>query len=194
MKKIQLLFILAMISLEAISFAKIKNLGNPLDSIYRGGWLHNQEKDFEDLKKKGVDTIINLEVRSDNDELCSKYKMNCVHHPMMLIPWLDILQKEKTIIKAYWHIINLIDEGHTVYIHCLMGSDRTGLLVAALMLKNMMEQNNHVITQKELTEIFEELYTHKYHFMFFPGIESKILKWIIKTPKWLFKNPFKRTK
>ncbi len=77
MKKIRLLLFLVFTLSQTILFAKIKNFGNPMKNLYRGGWLHNQSKDFKELKQLGVDTIVNLEIKSDNFELCSQYNMKC---------------------------------------------------------------------------------------------------------------------
>ena len=74
--------------------ANISNFSSVIDGVYRGGWLKHKKNDFSELNKLGVDTIINMDFFfKDNKANCSRYKMTCEHHPLLLFPLYDIFYK-----------------------------------------------------------------------------------------------------
>ena len=176
--------------LSSLAFGGIKNLGLSQEGLYRGGKLHGGKADFKELKRLGVDTIINVAVEADNEELCSQYKMKCIHKPAVLVPWFDIFQTTPpTLIESFWIVKNLLENNHKVYVHCRMGSDRTGTLIAALEMNQMRREETGVLSQNNLNRIFSNLHKYKYNQAFFPGVKLRIHNWAKKAPRWFYKNP-----
>ncbi len=171
-------------------FCEIENLGNPLKNLFRGSRLFNGEDDFKQLKEMGVTHIVNLEFKKDDETLCSKYEMTCIHKSTALFPWIESLHNAPpTIIDAYWTVKKLLKDDKKVYVHCHWGSDRTGLLIGALRIAEMKKGlGEKSIPRVHLKALLSELAYHKHHVNLFPGIKIKISHWTKNTPQWFFLN------
>lgn len=108
----------------ARNFAKVN------DCLYRGGLP--SVSDLHELKKMGLKTVVDFNVRGHPEEklTCRKIGLRYIHKP-----W-----------TAWWHhsliwnyygniaeefLIDVNDPSlHPLYIHCLHGRDRTGMLIA----------------------------------------------------------------
>ena len=189
MKRLITIFTLVFLLFPVSSFANIKNLGQPLEGLYRGAKIES-EKDFKSLKELNVTTIITLTRKPDDEALCKRYNMNCIHMRTFLFPWFEALQKTKTsIIKTYWLIKKLLTEKEVIYLHCRKGSDRTGQVVAALQLAKTIEESKGLMPEDEAMKVITELNNHDYSHRIYPGIKIKIYRWMEDHPEWFTEEP-----
>jgi len=104
---------------------KLKNTYKVSEKYYRGGFIAC-EYDILRLKRKGVTDIVNLtESQKFNPHLADfakKQKMN--YHRIELLPPYGIPTIQK--IKQFFEIIK--QSKGAVYVHCLHGKDRTGIM------------------------------------------------------------------
>lgn len=98
------------------NFAKISN------ALYRGA--QPTKLGFEELKKAGIKTIVNL--RSYH---CDFYKIQGQGFRYFHIPCQAHWTKEKRVAQFLKIMEN--KENYPVFVHCKHGADRTGLMVAA---------------------------------------------------------------
>ncbi|MFA5794321.1 MAG: protein-tyrosine phosphatase family protein [Candidatus Brocadiia bacterium] len=103
------------------SIPGLENFAKITDNIYRGA--QPTAEGFAALKKMGVKTVINLRDRHSDAELLKGLGLKCIDIPSMAS---DIQETNiYTFIKAVTNPAN-----QPVFIHCLHGSDRTGLMLA----------------------------------------------------------------
>jgi len=118
----------------AVSSCAINNWGVVAEGIFRGEKLNN-EADYSCLSAMGVKTVVNLRYfHEDRQKLCAKHGLNCVSYPIKLITGLNF--KYETLQKAFYFVLAERAAGRKVYFHCMHGSDRTGLLSAAIMIRD----------------------------------------------------------
>ncbi|MFA6433498.1 MAG: tyrosine-protein phosphatase [Elusimicrobiales bacterium] len=116
---------------------------------YRGG--QPAPATYRFLKDRGVDTIINIRNMTLPDwKQCKKIGIKCVNHPIWA---LDpdilggvtigdkelggiVLHENKYFLAAYRTAVKELKAGRTIYIHCQGGTDRTGAVAAALMIRS----------------------------------------------------------
>lgn len=131
----------------------IRNLREVHPWLFRGGEPPPQA--FKTLKQMGVTTIVDLRdsAKTANTEksLCKRYGMNFVHIPMS-----HRVAPTKQQINEFLKVVATAKE-HTgqgsVFVHCTMGDDRTGCMVAISR-----------IAQDDYT--FEKAYEEMLHFGF----------------------------
>lgn len=128
---------------------KIYNFAKVNDAYYRGG--QPLERDFADLQALGVKTIINLtnedDGRQEERALAELHGMRYVHIPMTTrTPPTD----EQI---AFFMAIVDSGDGQPVYVHCVGGRHRTGVMTAV-----------YRMTKDGLTgdEAFKEMKRYKY--------------------------------
>ena len=97
------------------------------DTLYRGS--RPSKYDFSKLKDLGISTIIDLSVEEqdiDEEEYAKNYGMNYVSMP---VDGFTNIPKDDQL-KMFFNIIKQAKEqGEKVFVHCLYGEDRTGLMV-----------------------------------------------------------------
>ena len=112
------------------------NFGMVSEGIYRGG-RPKTAGNFDYLKNLGVSTVIDLEYfHEDSPVFCRPRGLNCVREPLLLFPFGDEFFNWKTFREAFRLVLSERAQGRVVYFHCKDGSDRTGALAAALMIRN----------------------------------------------------------
>ena len=93
-------------------------------------------RDYRLLQPLGVDTVLNLEYfHNEDQDLCRKNSLRCAELPLMLFVGKDLSFDWQTFRKAFRFVLGERAAGKKVYFHCLHGSDRTGALATALMLR-----------------------------------------------------------
>ena len=97
----------------------------------------DEEDDYKFLKEKlNVDTVVNLRyLHSDNQKLCRKYNLKCVNYKILIFPGADTYLNLETLKEAFRFILDERKAGRKVYFHCAAGSDRTGALASAIMIR-----------------------------------------------------------
>jgi tyrosine-protein phosphatase SIW14 len=101
--------------------------------LYRGG--QPTSDGFEDLKKMGVRTVINLRVegteRTRVEALGMKYVHIPIDMPLLQRPWRQIPDKS---VEDFLRIVN-DPANQPVFVHCQRGADRTGTMIALYRVK-----------------------------------------------------------
>ncbi len=137
----------------------IRNLREVHPWLFRGGEPPPQA--FDTLNQMGVTTVVDLRdsVKMANAEkvLCKRYGINFVHIPMS-----HRMAPTKQQINEFLKIVEKAKE-HTgkgsVFVHCTMGDDRTGCMVAI----SRMAQDDYT---------FDEAYEEMLHFGFHRHFDS----------------------
>ena len=101
-----------------------------------------KDEDYAFLKKTGIYTVVNLQypfvLFKDYPVLCSKYHLNCAYLPVEIIPRSDLVFDIAALKNAYKFTLDELKAGKEVYLHCYYGQERTGILAAALMIRERM--------------------------------------------------------
>ena len=184
MKKIiSLLFLCATFS----AFAAVKNWDVVIPDVYRGA-APSSTADYQFLKNNGVRYVINLEyIHDDSRRLCQEFDLRCIEHEILLppIPWTDHFFNYGVLKKAYAHILYFLEQGDgAVFIHCRWGSDRTGALASALLIREKACHSNFVpdLLQKEIKQSLD---SHGFHRKLYPKLYRNIQSWAKNVPEWI---------
>src|SRR5690349_16008393 len=96
--------------------------------LYRGG--QPTINGFEDLKKMGIRTVVNLRVddseRKSVEALGMKYVHIPIDMPLLQRPWREIPDKS---VDDFLRTVN-DPANQPVFVHCQRGADRTGTIIA----------------------------------------------------------------
>ncbi len=168
------------------------NFGAVAKGIYRGS-RPKTAGNFDYLKNLGVSTVIDLEYfHEDSPTLCRRYNLNCVREPLLLFPLDDAFFDWKTFRAAFSLVLSEHARGRAVYFHCKDGSDRTGALAAALMIRSAVcgvgqdaAQNGRA--QDALwARVDRTLSQYGFHKVFFV-LHEKIKSWVYdpSNKRWL---------
>ena len=181
MKKllVSLLFVVFSIS----TYAEIpKNFGTVIPNVFRGGIL-TQEIEYKYLRDLGVDTIINLEFfHRDSAPYCNNFNFDCQKYSILQIPYFNINLKK---LKEAFNATNIaLKENKKVYIHCFKGSDRTGALSSALMIRYETCGKSYD-PNKLVTEVEDTLAKYNFNRKLFPSLYKEIIGWSKNPPKWI---------
>jgi hypothetical protein len=147
----------------------LANFGMVMKGVYRGA-RPKREADYAFLGKMGIDTTINLQfpymIFKSDPLLCSKYHLNCSYLPVKIIPRSDMVFGMDELKNAYKFTVDEIKAGKTVYVHCFYGQERTGLLVAALIVRERMcgpgTEGNVELKEKTWGEVDEAFRKYGY--------------------------------
>ena len=113
---------------QPISLAGVPNLYQVSDDLYRSG--QPTAEGMRELEKKGIRTVINFRnFHNDDDEVAGT---NLESRRIRINTWDISSQDDEKFLKA------LEESPKPVLIHCLHGSDRTGVMVAVY---RICEQN-----------------------------------------------------
>ena len=131
----------------------VDNFGLVIAGVYRGARVSKEEQ-FKYLKDNGINTLVNVSwPAKDNPELCAKYGFDCSYNAVKIVPGADLYFGMKDLKGAFDFTLDELKAGRKVYIHCHFGRERTGILAAALMIRqNMCEPSRQADPQlKEKT-------------------------------------------
>jgi hypothetical protein len=117
----------------------LDNAGLILPGLYRGG-MPGGEKDYKAIADSGIHVVVSLRdlsVDRDSPEFCAKYGLVCERFPLALsVPLSDYFFDWSEFKKAYAYVLGQNKAGYDIYIHCEHGSDRTGAMSAALVIRS----------------------------------------------------------
>jgi protein-tyrosine phosphatase len=168
------------------SAAPIGNMGLVSPGIYRGQRL-TRDEEYRFLRQElGVDVVLNLEhFAIENQELCRKNSLRCAELPLLLFVGADLVFDWQTFRNALRFVLQQRGEGRKVYFHCLHGSDRTGALAAAIMIR---ERACGTVPDKDALwdEISATLDQHGFHTRYV-FLRRSIKSWVFEFEKnpWL---------
>ena len=133
----KLLITLTVLSAEPIT---VRNFHAVDDRVFRGG--QPSEKEFEELSKLSVKTVIDLRAGVDRSEksIVERLGIRYIHEPMSAIAEPSSQQIGK--------ILNLLEtEPGPVYVHCLRGKDRTGTVIACYRIAHHKWENQKALDE-----------------------------------------------
>ncbi len=186
----KIFFVVSLLFLiSAVAHAEIKNFGSVVDGIVRGSAPRSFD-DYRLLQEKGVTHILSLEsFFSHNEDYCHKTNQECLNFPIFLppIPYLDRFFDYETLKEAFFKVLEIkaSDPMSIVYIHCYFGSDRTGALSSALMIREMMCRDEVRDVQDVLSLVTSKLEKHNFHLSLYPYLYEEILSWVKNRPAWI---------
>jgi tyrosine-protein phosphatase SIW14 len=110
----------------AIKQEGLPNFHKVSDTLYRGA--QPREQGFEELKKLGIKTVINLRRSTQERILVEETGLKYYHIPMFAA-----FPKKKKFTRFLEIVSN--PSNHPVFVHCKHGADRTGAAVAIYRIK-----------------------------------------------------------
>ena len=168
----------------------IPNFGQVEPGIYRGATLSKDDQ-YRYLKENlSVDDVVDLRLKPDNQDSCHNWNLNCENFPIRLsFPGEDATFDMEMFKKAFSFVLSERAAGRQVYFHCKKGSDRTGALAAALLIREKACHRD--FNPDELwNEVKNRLKQHHFHF-FFIFLKKDIRSWVYHFDKnqWLCQEP-----
>lgn len=142
-----------------ISLDGVRNFGEVTPTLYRGG---QPSKDgLSNLLKMGIELVVDLREgeRADERDAVTKLGMQYV-----AIPWRCGHPDDETTAR----FLTMLREnpGKRIFVHCYYGSDRTGMMIAAL---RMAEQKWTAAEARKEMEAYGFSFTHR---MMCPGLAA----------------------
>ena len=98
------------------------------DRLFRGG--QPDRKGLEALSALGVHTIVNLRAEHDERHLVEQLGLKYVHIPIGPSPFGVAIRFPESALRKFFDVVDDPGSGR-VFVHCLRGADRTGVLVGA---------------------------------------------------------------
>lgn len=105
----------------AVSTSALSNFAKVSDVLYRGA--QPDREGFEQLKRLGIKTIVNLRASHSDEELIEGLGLR--YYPIPVRPWSVDDETSARFLKIMSDPSN-----HPVFVHCQHGADRTGAMVA----------------------------------------------------------------
>ncbi len=184
------LFLVIHFSLFGYSFlfaANIPNFGQVTENIYRGARLET-EAQYQQLMSSGIQTIINLEsLNQDDPKMCTKYHLKCEKFPIPIRPGQggDRIFDYEMLKQAFQSLVNEINSGAKVYIHCHYGRDRTGSLAAAITIRKNLCSSENQDKDAVWQKVQSDLTTYGFHFDWYNDLGNTIKSWVYTSPSWI---------
>lgn len=113
----------AKISERIFGLSGLSNVGRVSPVIYRGA--QPAPEGYATLKKMGIKTVINLRSNHSEKEVVKTAGMKSIEIPFNVLRDVETKRVNQVI------DIMLAPENQAVYVHCRLGQDRTGIIIAA---------------------------------------------------------------
>ena len=114
---------MAVLPAEKVELRGVPNFGRVTTTLYRGG--QPSKGGFEELKKFGVQIVVNL--RDDNSET-ERFSVTAAGLEYVAIPW-NCHHPANSLAARFLQTLRENRE-KKIFVHCHVGVDRTGLLIA----------------------------------------------------------------
>jgi tyrosine-protein phosphatase SIW14 len=138
-------------------WAGIDNFDQVSPTLYRGA--QPTEEGFRTLAASGIKTVINLR---DSDDSC---EAQLVHDAGMAYVRMPLDAKKVTRADAERFLAVLDEAQGPVFVHCLVGRDRTGMAVAAYRLR---------VQGRTLEAALKDLNAHGHFWVVYPKVRAAI--------------------
>lgn len=119
-----------------LSAPGLKNFHRVSENVYRGA--QPGREGFEQLKKLGVRTVLNLREHHSDEELIAGLEFRYVHLPV------STTSPDTNLFERIIRILSDTEAG-PVFVHCKHGSDRTGAAVALYRIRRQGWPENEAI-------------------------------------------------
>ena len=183
------IIVLLVFMCTSVNVFSLNNLGIVGKNIFRGSYPLPYSDDYKFLASLGITKIINLEHFLFGNKNASKEAgITIKNHPVKALPWSDCLFGYNELKKAFRSTVTAVEAGEVVYIHCLQGSDRTGALSAALMIRDRSCGDEKIGSQHVKEEVMEALSEYGFHRRIFPVLHQRVAQWAINPPEWICAN------
>ncbi len=133
----------------------IPNFGQVTPTLYRGG--QSSAEGFETLARMGIAIVVDTGRSRRDETLVKKLGMTYIS-----LPWYCPFPKDKVF--ARFIEITRENPGKKIFVHCRLGDDRTGMMIAAY---RMGEE--HWTAKEAMQEMYEFGYRGIHHLMC-PGL------------------------
>lgn len=166
------------------------NFGVVSKGVYRSERL-DAEEDYAFLAGTlGVDTVVNLRYfHTDDRRLCRKYGLRCVNYRLRPFEEDEEPLDWYVLKAAFRHTVKEQAAGRGVHMHCLHGSDRTGALASAVMIRDRACGRDY--DKDKLWEFIRTtLKQYGFHDVYV-NIYLKIKGWVYKLDRnpWICEDP-----
>lgn len=105
----------------------LPNLGRVNDRLYRGA--QPKEEGWAELKKLGVEVVVNLRERSVGTER-ERERVEKLGMKYVSLPWSGMDDPDNRQMAEFLSLLRA-ERGRKVFVHCRRGAERTGVMVAA---------------------------------------------------------------
>jgi len=149
----------------------VPNFGEVTPTLYRGGLLSSEG--LRALKKVGVNVVVDTHANSKHE----KKEVESLGMKYVAIPWHCPWPRDEVFAKFLKVVHD--NKGKKIFVHCRLGDDRTGMMVAAY---RMAEED--WTADEAMNEMRSFGFTHSHHFIC-PGLA----KYEQEFPERLKNNP-----
>ncbi len=111
-----------------VKLGGLPNLGKVHDRLYRGG--QPEKEGFEELKKLGVQIVVNFRESSEQDNEREKARVEALGMRYVDIPWRGFDDPDNAQVAQFLQLVSE-NRGQTIFYHCRRGAERTGVMTAA---------------------------------------------------------------
>lgn len=161
---------------RAQSHAGLPRFGSVSNQLYRGG--QPEGPGFAELKKLGIDIVVNL--RDETDEIARERKLvEALGMRFVSIPWRGKQDPKTEQVSEFLGLLRDNPE-RKVFVHCRRGAERTGVMVACYRMSRDLWSPDQALAEME-----------KYGFR---GLRFGHLKQFVRNfPTLLLSDPFLKT-
>ena len=143
-----------------VTLAGVPNFGEVSPTLYRGG--HPTEAGFERLAELGIKIVVDVRGGPSESEQKQVTKLGMQY---VSIPWRCLHPQDERI--ARFLALVQKNRGKKVFVHCRLGDDRTGLMIATY---RMAEQG--WTAEEALKEMKAFGFSWAHHYLICPGLAS----------------------
>jgi len=156
----------------------VRNFGEIEPGVLRGAQPSGAAA-YRFLKDSGVSVVMNLRYfHNDDQALCRRYGLSCVRFPILLFPGEDEFFNWAELRKAFAFVLARRRGGRVVFIHCRDGSDRTGVLAAALVIRGSRLPRAELWSQVQLM-----MREYGFHDVYF-SLKRRVRDWIFHPSRY----------
>jgi len=130
----------------------VPNFGEVTPTLYRGGLLSGEG--LKALKKVGVNIVVDTHANSKHE----KHEVEALGMKYVAIPWHCPWPRDEVFGKFLKVVHD--NKGKKIFVHCRLGDDRTGMMVAAY---RMAEEG--WTAEEAMNEMRSFGFTHSHHFI-----------------------------